>query len=53
MEEALKGLEQIEEKAYAHSLETEGYSKIYKYGIAFHKKTCEVAMDVNYFRSRV
>jgi len=43
-EEAQKGLEQIEEKAYAHSLKAEGYERILKYGIAFHKKTCEVAM---------
>ena len=42
--EARKGLEQIEEKAYVHNLKKEGYGRIYKYGIAFHKKTCEVAM---------
>ena len=23
----------------------EGYERIYKYGIAFHKKNCEVAME--------
>ena len=46
-EEALKGLEQIEEKAYAHNLRAEGYGRVYKYGIAFHKKTCEVAMDAS------
>ncbi|MCL2011029.1 MAG: ATP-binding protein [Synergistaceae bacterium] len=44
-EEAQKGLEQIEEKAYMHNLRREGYTRIYKYGIAFHKKTCEVAME--------
>ena len=42
--EARKGLEQIEEKAYMHNLKREGYERIYKYGIAFRKKTCEVAM---------
>ncbi|MCL2045340.1 MAG: ATP-binding protein [Oscillospiraceae bacterium] len=43
-EEADKALEQIEEKAYIHNLKTEGYSRVHKYGIAFHKKTCEVAV---------
>ena len=43
-EEAHEGLKQIEEKAYAHDLKTEGYTRILKYGIAFHKKNCEVAM---------
>ena len=43
-EEARKGLEQIEEKAYVHNLKKEGYGRVYKYGIAFRKKTCEVAM---------
>ena len=46
MEEALSGLEQIEEKTYTHSLKREGYERVFKYGIAFHKKTCEVAMGV-------
>ena len=41
--EAQKGLEQIEEKVYIHNLKKEGYKRIYKYSIAFHKKTCEVA----------
>jgi len=45
-EEAQKGLKQIEEKAYIHNLKKEGYERIYKYGIAFHKKKCEVAMEV-------
>jgi len=44
-EEALKGLKQIEEKAYIHNLKKEGYERIFKYGIAFHKKNCEVAME--------
>jgi hypothetical protein len=43
-EEAQKGLKQIDEKSYIHHLHQEGYSRIYKYGIAFHKKNCEVAM---------
>ena len=43
--EALQGLKQIEEKAYFHSLQQEGYTRIFAYGIAFHKKTCEVAME--------
>ena len=46
-EEALKGLEQIEEKAYIHDLRREGYERIYKYSIAFHKKSCEVAMGTS------
>jgi len=45
-EEALKGLKQIEEKAYIHHLKKEGYQRLYKYGIAFHKKNCEVAMGI-------
>jgi hypothetical protein len=44
-EEAQKGLKQIEEKAYIHDLKREGYERIYKYGIAFHKKNCEVALS--------
>jgi hypothetical protein len=43
-EEAQKGLKQIEEKSYIHNLKQEGYERIFKYGIAFHKKNCEVAM---------
>ena len=43
-EEARKGLEQVEEKAYARSLKAEGYGRIHRFGIAFYKKTCEVAM---------
>jgi len=42
---AQKGLKQIEEKSYIHNLKREGYARIYKYGIAFHKKNCEVAME--------
>ena len=42
--EAQKGLLQIEEKAYIHNLKREGYERIHKYCIAFHKKNCEVAM---------
>jgi len=45
IEEARKGLEQIREKVYIHDLSKEGYSRILKYGIAFHKKTCDVAME--------
>ena len=45
MEEALSGLRQIDEKAYVHGLRREGYERIFKYGIAFHKKQCEVAME--------
>jgi len=43
--EAQKALKQIEDKAYIHNLKREGYAHIYKYGIAFHKKNCEVAME--------
>ena len=43
-DEAAKGLKQIEEKAYTHNLKEEGYTNILAYGIAFHKKACEVAM---------
>ena len=43
--EAQKGLKQIDEKAYVYNLKNEGYERIYKYGIAFHKKNCEVAME--------
>ena len=45
-QEAQKGLEQINEKSYVHNLKQEGYKKIYKYGIAFHKKSCELVMEV-------
>jgi len=44
-EVAQKGLKQIEEKAYIYNLKKEGYKRIFKYGIAFHKKNCEVAME--------
>jgi len=43
---AQKGLNQIEEKSYIYNLMKEGYQRIYKYGIAFHKKNCEVAMEI-------
>ena len=43
-EEAQKGLAQIEEKVYTHNLKAEGYGQVLKYGIAFYKKSCEVAM---------
>jgi hypothetical protein len=43
--EAQKGLKQIDEKVYIHNLTKEGYQRILKYGIAFHKKNCEVAME--------
>ena len=42
---AKEGLKQINEKTYIHNLKSEGYARIYKYGIAFHKKNCEVAME--------
>ena len=43
-QEAQRGLEQLDEKDYIHNLTREGYKRIYKYGIAFSKKSCEVAM---------
>jgi hypothetical protein len=49
-EETQKGLKQIEEKAYIHNLKREGYERIIKYSIAFHKKTCEVAMEKSDFQ---
>ena len=45
MAEAQEGLGQIKEKAYDHDLRREGYTRIYKYGIAFHGKRCAVAME--------
>ena len=45
-EEARKGMAQIDEMAYIHSLKQEGYPRVYKYAIAFHGKSCEVAMEV-------
>ena len=42
-EAAQKGLEQIKEKDYVHNLTNDGYGRIQIYGIAFHKKSCEVA----------
>ena len=45
-EVAREGLKQIEQKAYIHNLKREGYERIFKYGIAFHKKKCEVAMEI-------
>jgi len=41
----LTGEESFEEKAYIHTLKKEGYARIFTYGIAFHKKNCEVAME--------
>ena len=43
--EAQNALKQIDEKAYTHSLKNEGYRRVHKYGIAFHKKSCHVEMD--------
>ncbi|MCL2158993.1 MAG: ATP-binding protein, partial [Oscillospiraceae bacterium] len=43
--EAKRGLLQIDEKGYIHELVREGYERVYKYGIAFHKKSCAVAME--------
>ena len=45
-QEAQNGLQQINEKAYIHNLKREGYERIFKYGIAFHKKNCAVAMEI-------
>jgi len=45
-EEAQKGLQQIDEKSYIFTLKKEGYQRIFKYGIAFHTKNCEVAMGI-------
>jgi len=45
--QAQKGLKQIKEKAYIHNLKKEGYERIFQYGIAFHKKNCEVAMEIS------
>ncbi|MCL2099550.1 MAG: ATP-binding protein [Oscillospiraceae bacterium] len=44
-QEAQNALNQIEEKMYTHGLKREGYGQVYKYGIAFHKKNCEVALE--------
>ena len=44
-EVAQKGLKQIDEKAYVHNLKKEGYKRLFRYAIAFHKKNCEVAME--------
>ena len=44
-EEALNALKQIEEKVYIHHLQKEGYQRIFKYAITFHKKNCEVEME--------
>ena len=46
--EAQKGLDQISEKAYIHDLKEEGYGKVLLYGIAFHKKRCEVAASQSF-----
>ena len=43
--QAQRGLEQIGEKAYTHNLWQEGYRNILLYGIAFHKKSCEVVLE--------
>jgi hypothetical protein len=51
-EEAQKGLKQIEDyistslNNHIHNLKKEGYERIFQYGIAFHKKNCEVAMEI-------
>ena len=52
-EVAREGLKQIEEKAYIHNLKKEGYTRLYKYGIAFHKKNCEVALEIETFFPRI
>ncbi|MCL2063848.1 MAG: ATP-binding protein [Candidatus Cloacimonetes bacterium] len=44
-EEAQKGLDQIDEKAYIHNLKKEGFNKIYKYSIAFYQKNCLVMLE--------
>jgi len=43
--EAQKGMEQINEMEYISSLQQDGYTRIFKYAIAFRKKTCEVVME--------
>jgi len=48
---AQEGLQQIEEKAYIHNLKKEGYERLYKYGIAFHKKNCAVALEISTLKS--
>lgn len=40
--DAEKALRQIHDRKYAQELQTEGYRKIYCYGIAFYRKDCEV-----------
>ncbi|MCL2813502.1 MAG: ATP-binding protein [Oscillospiraceae bacterium] len=49
--EAQRGLEQIEERVYVHELKQEGYKKVLLYGIAFHKKYCEIAFGKTNFTS--
>ena len=45
--QAREGVRQIDEKKYVHNLRNEGYSRVYKYAIAFYKKSCEVAMETD------
>ena len=44
---AEEGLKQIEEMSYIHTLKQEGYEKVYKFSIAFYKKTCAVAFSTD------
>ena len=39
-----EALEQIEERQYDTALSRDGMKKIVKYGIAFYKKNCKVAL---------
>lgn len=43
----LEALEQIERMGYEDRLRQDGYTTIYKYGIACHKKRCRVKMQRN------
>ncbi|MCL2158255.1 MAG: ATP-binding protein [Oscillospiraceae bacterium] len=45
--EAQRALRQIDEKAYVHGLNQEGYRRVYRYGIAFHMKNCDVALETD------
>jgi hypothetical protein len=40
-----EGIKQIGKKGYIHNVVKEGYERIYKCCMAFHKKNCEVAME--------
>ena len=42
---AQSALQQIEEKQYDAEMKSRGITKIYKYGIAFHKKQAEIVTN--------